>query len=356
MEMIGGVALLVVGVILPVATVAARDDRGRLRYVLAHTTKLALLGGGLLALTVVVAARPIVVLLGGEEFAPAASVLRIQAPVVLTIFLIYAWTAFLDRGRASPRAGPVHADRLGGAVPDRRAAHRPARRRGRGAGGPCRGRGAHRRHPARGAARRRRPRGGRGRTISRVMPARWPPARASRSRSSPWRRRPWPPLRRPRPSPASRSLCGLCRRSSPRCSRAADQPRARRDEADSRARVRAARGLDSRRAHGSPRARGGPGAARSAAAAPRPSARPCPRRPPAGARGSLAAAVKHLDDAVRDGIDVPVGHASRRRRSPRSARSTRRRRCTPPAPPPRSSRAAGCGRRSPTRGGRGGSR
>jgi O-antigen/teichoic acid export membrane protein len=95
MEMIGGVALLVVGVILPVATVAARDDRGRLRYVLAHTTKLALLGGGLLALVVVVAARPIVVLLGGEEFAPASSVLRLQAPVVLTIFLVYAWTAFL---------------------------------------------------------------------------------------------------------------------------------------------------------------------------------------------------------------------------------------------------------------------
>jgi O-antigen/teichoic acid export membrane protein len=95
MEMIGGVALLVVGVILPVATVAARDDRGRLRYVLAHTTKLALLGGGLLALVVVVAARPIVVLLGGEDFAPAASVLRLQAPVVLTIFLVYAWTAFL---------------------------------------------------------------------------------------------------------------------------------------------------------------------------------------------------------------------------------------------------------------------
>jgi O-antigen/teichoic acid export membrane protein len=95
MEMIGGVALLVVGVILPVATVAARDDRGRLRYVLEHTTKLALLGGGLLALTVVVAARPIVVLLGGEEFAPAASVLRLQGPVVLTIFLVYAWTAFL---------------------------------------------------------------------------------------------------------------------------------------------------------------------------------------------------------------------------------------------------------------------
>ena len=34
-------------------------------------------------------------LLGGEQFAPAASVLRIQAPVVLTLFLVYAWTAFL---------------------------------------------------------------------------------------------------------------------------------------------------------------------------------------------------------------------------------------------------------------------
>jgi O-antigen/teichoic acid export membrane protein len=93
--MLGGVALLVVGVILPVATVAARDDRGRLRYVLAHTTKMALLGGGLMALVVVVAARPIVVLLGGEAFAPAASVLRIQAPVALTIFLVYTWTTFL---------------------------------------------------------------------------------------------------------------------------------------------------------------------------------------------------------------------------------------------------------------------
>jgi O-antigen/teichoic acid export membrane protein len=94
-EMLGGIALLVVGVILPVATVAARDDRGRLRYVLAHTTKTALIGGGLLALTVVVAARPIVVLLGGEDFAPAAPVLRLQAPVVLTIFLVYSWSAFL---------------------------------------------------------------------------------------------------------------------------------------------------------------------------------------------------------------------------------------------------------------------
>lgn len=94
-EMVGGLAMLLSGVILPVATVAARDDRDRLRYVLIRTTKMALLVGGLLALIVVVAARPIVVLLGGEEFAPAASVLRLQAPVVLTIFLVYPWTAFM---------------------------------------------------------------------------------------------------------------------------------------------------------------------------------------------------------------------------------------------------------------------
>jgi O-antigen/teichoic acid export membrane protein len=84
-EMIGGLALLLVGVILPVATVAARDDRPRLGYILASTTKLAL----------VLAARPIVVVLGGEDFAGAASVLRLQAPVVLTVFLVYAWTGFL---------------------------------------------------------------------------------------------------------------------------------------------------------------------------------------------------------------------------------------------------------------------
>jgi O-antigen/teichoic acid export membrane protein len=94
-EVISGLAMLMTGLILPVATVAARDDRARLRYVLAHTTKLALLAGGLLALVVCVAARPIVVVLGGEAFAGAAPVLRIQAPAILSTFVIYAWTGFL---------------------------------------------------------------------------------------------------------------------------------------------------------------------------------------------------------------------------------------------------------------------
>jgi O-antigen/teichoic acid export membrane protein len=94
-EMVGGLAMLATGILLPVATVAARDDRARLRYMLEHTTKLVLVAGGLLALTMVFAARPIVVVLGGEDFAAAAPVLRLQAPVVLSIFLVYGWTAFL---------------------------------------------------------------------------------------------------------------------------------------------------------------------------------------------------------------------------------------------------------------------
>ena len=144
MEMLGGVALLVVGVILPVATVAARDDRGRLRYVLASTTKMALVGGGLLALTVVVAARPIVVLLGGEEFAPAASVLRLQAPVALDDLPGLHLDHLPNRRRSSALTGPLHAYWPGRAVRDRRAAHHRARRRGCRAGRSRRGSRAHR--------------------------------------------------------------------------------------------------------------------------------------------------------------------------------------------------------------------
>jgi O-antigen/teichoic acid export membrane protein len=94
-EIIGGVALLIVGIVLPVASVAARDDRARLEYVLARTTEVSLILGVLSGLVFVFAAEPVVVLLGGEEFADAGSVLRLQAPAVITIFLVQAWAAFL---------------------------------------------------------------------------------------------------------------------------------------------------------------------------------------------------------------------------------------------------------------------
>jgi O-antigen/teichoic acid export membrane protein len=94
-EMLGGVALLISGVVLPVASVAARDDRGRLEYVLARTTEVSLMLGLLTALVFVLAAEPVVVLLGGSEFEDAGPVLRLQAPAVVTIFVVQAWAAFL---------------------------------------------------------------------------------------------------------------------------------------------------------------------------------------------------------------------------------------------------------------------
>jgi len=94
-EMLGGVALLISGVILPVAAVAARDNRGRLEYVLGRTTEVSLMLGMLIALVFVLAAEPVVVLLGGDAFREAGPVLQLQAPAVLTIFLVQAWAAFL---------------------------------------------------------------------------------------------------------------------------------------------------------------------------------------------------------------------------------------------------------------------
>jgi O-antigen/teichoic acid export membrane protein len=95
MEMLGGLPLVISGVILPVASVAARDERGRLGYVLARTTETSLLLGVPIALGLVFGARPVTVVLGGSEFAAAAPVLRIQAVAIITIFLVQAWATFL---------------------------------------------------------------------------------------------------------------------------------------------------------------------------------------------------------------------------------------------------------------------
>jgi O-antigen/teichoic acid export membrane protein len=95
MEMLGGLPLLIGGVILPVVSVAARDDRGRLRYVLERTTDISLLLGSLLAVVLVLAAHPIIAVLGGSAFADAVPVLRIQAPSIVTVFLVQSWITFL---------------------------------------------------------------------------------------------------------------------------------------------------------------------------------------------------------------------------------------------------------------------
>ncbi len=306
---------------------------------------------------VVVAARPIVVLLGGEEFAPAASVLRLQAPVVLTIFLVYAWTTFLiaDGHRRAlvrcmliglaalfvagvPLIAQLDAEgaALAAVAADVVLTARDLPRR---------------------AARRRRPRGGRAAATSCGTRSRWRPAEAWRSPCSPWRPPSWPRAPPPSPSPAPRSRCGSM---PPELTDAAAAPlisRAAREPGGWPRRARVARGLDSRRAHGSPSARGGPGSCDD------PPQRLHDLRPGQVRAGRqqalavrLAAALEHLDEAVRHGVDVAERHghpavAGLDQLAQLVAARAHRRDARP-----RSSRAAACGTRSRTRGGRDGSR
>jgi O-antigen/teichoic acid export membrane protein len=94
-ELFLGLPVVLVGVVLPVVSVAARDDRGRLEYVSARIAEVLALLGVLIALVLGAGARPIIVLLGGEEYAGAAPVLQIQCIALVTIFLSGAWTTTL---------------------------------------------------------------------------------------------------------------------------------------------------------------------------------------------------------------------------------------------------------------------
>jgi O-antigen/teichoic acid export membrane protein len=94
-ELLIGLPLLMTGVVLPVMAVAARDDPGRLRYVTQRLTEVAALSGGLICLVLVLGARPILVLLGGDQYGTVADVLRLQSPMILTLFLVAAWSPVL---------------------------------------------------------------------------------------------------------------------------------------------------------------------------------------------------------------------------------------------------------------------
>ena len=95
LELMAALPVLLTGVALPVASVAAKQDRERLRYVLQRMTEVAALLGVFTAVMLVFLAEPVIVLLGGEEYRPAAPVLRIQGLAMITIFLIQAWVVAL---------------------------------------------------------------------------------------------------------------------------------------------------------------------------------------------------------------------------------------------------------------------
>lgn len=100
-ELFVGLPFLLITVSLPVMTVAARDNEGRVNYVTARTTEIMAIGGVLIALVLAIAADPLVHLLGGDQYGPAGDVLRIQALVLPFVFLAAAWTpTLLGMGRA----------------------------------------------------------------------------------------------------------------------------------------------------------------------------------------------------------------------------------------------------------------
>ena len=90
-EVVVGLAFLLVSVVLPVMTVAARDDPKRLAYVTRRMTEVMAIVG-LSVLFLFFAAEPVVVALGGAQYEDAAPVLQIQCLALLTIFITAAWT------------------------------------------------------------------------------------------------------------------------------------------------------------------------------------------------------------------------------------------------------------------------
>jgi O-antigen/teichoic acid export membrane protein len=91
LELVGGIPFLVISIVLPVVTVAARDDHARLVYITSRVAQVMALGGVLVALLLWILSGPIVTVLGGHQYAPAGSVLEIQGFATITIFLTAAW-------------------------------------------------------------------------------------------------------------------------------------------------------------------------------------------------------------------------------------------------------------------------
>jgi O-antigen/teichoic acid export membrane protein len=94
-ELAAALPLILSTIVLPVMTVAARDNPTRLRYVIQETTQLFALVGVFTALVVALGAEPILRILGGEQYVAAAPLLRIQSIAILTLFVSAAWSPAL---------------------------------------------------------------------------------------------------------------------------------------------------------------------------------------------------------------------------------------------------------------------
>jgi O-antigen/teichoic acid export membrane protein len=91
-EVIGGTSGLIAGSAFPVFARAGRDDHERLRYAVSRVGDTVLVAAAYITLSLVVAAPFVIELLGGGRYAPAVSVLRLQAVALLGGFIGTTWS------------------------------------------------------------------------------------------------------------------------------------------------------------------------------------------------------------------------------------------------------------------------
>ena len=87
LEVVIAIPALLVSAVFPVIARAAEADEERLRYIVGRVTETGLILGPWMALSLILGADTIIQLLAGDEGAPAADVLRIQAPAVIATFV-----------------------------------------------------------------------------------------------------------------------------------------------------------------------------------------------------------------------------------------------------------------------------
>jgi O-antigen/teichoic acid export membrane protein len=93
-ELLFGLSAVAVTVVLPALSVAAVDKQ-RLRYMLQRMIEVSTMTACYLVVVVVILARPILVLLGGAQYAAAAPVTRIQIFALIPVFIGQACQAAL---------------------------------------------------------------------------------------------------------------------------------------------------------------------------------------------------------------------------------------------------------------------
>jgi O-antigen/teichoic acid export membrane protein len=91
-DLANGIPWLLAGSSFPVLAHAAANDPARMRYVLGRTTETALLIGGLVVIVILLGASFGIKVVGGSEFAPSASALRILSAGVWATYLIAVWS------------------------------------------------------------------------------------------------------------------------------------------------------------------------------------------------------------------------------------------------------------------------